>query len=399
MSTGQRIAAWRVYRGMTQEVCAGLAGKSLSWWKKVEGGQRRLEKLADVIAIARILRVPELADLTGVLEFSLGRDQMRPVPVLPGIRAAMLRLQPPSGEPVPLADLQRRYAEARDTFHRHRMFVSEVGRVLPGLIDDATAAYRRADEATRRAVAGVLSDVYLLACQILRDAGDFPLAMTAIDRCHHYAREADDPLRMAWAAWDSSGVLKDLGSPEEGLSHCQEALAGLESLAAATPTDPVLSALGEMCGQAALMHGHLSEEGHALGMLDRGARVYARITPGFRNPTTGYAREGSDVIGVWVYTALGKGRTAVRVADTVDITATPSRPVQALWTINVARGYASRNEDTGTLHMMRRAEDIAPEIVARSTHVREMVRDMIRRDRRTVSPDVHQFARRIGLLS
>ena len=66
MSTGERIAAWRVYRGMTQEACAGLVGKSLSWWKKVESGVRHVEKLNDLITIGQVLRVGNLADLTGM---------------------------------------------------------------------------------------------------------------------------------------------------------------------------------------------------------------------------------------------------------------------------------------------------------------------------------------------
>lgn len=400
MTTGERIAVWRVYRGMTQEVCAGLVGRSLSYWKKIESGTRYVEKLSDLIAIARVLRVPELSDLTGVLEWSLARDQMRPTPVLPDIRAAMLRLGAGSGGgPTPLDELRVRIGHARQTFHRHRMFVSEVGRLLPALITDTTAAYRAADPADRREWAGALSDVYLLASETLRDAGDFPLAHLAIDRCHLYAREADDPLRIAWAAWDSSGVLKDLGSPEEGLGQCLETLAMLEPLAETNPTDDVLSVLGEISCQTALMHAHCAEEGPALRMLDRGAETYARVSADYRNPISAYVREGGDIMVAPMFTALGKARKAVAAGDRLDITQTPSRAVQSLWMISVARGYAARREDAGTLHMFRQAEEVSPEIVANSAHVREIVGEMIRRDRRTISREVHQLAQRIGLLS
>ncbi|HEY9474898.1 MAG TPA: helix-turn-helix transcriptional regulator [Mycobacteriales bacterium] len=400
MTTGERIAAWRAYRGMTQETCAGLVGKSLSWWKKIESGARRIEKLSDLIVISQLLRVPELSDLTGVLEWSLARDQMRPVPVLPGIRAAILRRDPErTGTPIPLTDLRPRIRHARETFHLHRMFVSEVGRLLPGLILDTTAAYRAADGPDRRALAGALSDVYLLTSETLRDAGDFPLAQMAVDRCHLYAREADDPLRAAWATWDSSGVLKDMGLPEEGLGQCLEAVAELEHLADRNPTDDVLSVLGEIYCQTSLMHAHCAEEGLALRMMDRGAEAYARIGAGYRNPISAYVREGADIIAAPVYTAMGKARQAIQAADRLDITQTPSRAVQSIWMVNVARGYAYRREDAGTLHMLRRAEQASPEIVARSAHAREMVREMVRRDRKTVARDVHEFAQRVGLLS
>jgi hypothetical protein len=381
---------------MTQEVCAGLLGKSLSYWKKLEAGTRRVEKLSDIIQIAQILKVSELSDLTGVLEWSLARDQMRPAPVLPAMREVLNRLTP-NGEPQPLADLRARAAAARDTFHRHRLFVSELGRILPPLINDATVAHRAADGPERRALAGVLSDVYLIASETLRDARDFLLARIAVDRCHLYAREAGDPLRFGWATWDSSGVLKDLGRPEEGLAQCEEALAELEPLAADSPTDEVLSVLGEIYCQTALMHANCGEEGRALAMMDRGGEAYRRIGAGYRNPISAYHREGGEIMWVPVFSALGKGGQAIQAADRLDITRIPSKPAQSIWLVHAARGYAARREDAGALMMLKRAEALNPEQVALSTHAREITRDMIRRDRKTISKDVHGFARRIGL--
>src|SRR5262249_51381139 len=237
MSIGERIAAYRMYRGMTQEACAGLVGKSLSWWRKIEQGIRHVEKLSDLVLICRVLRVPELADLTGVLECSLAMDQQRERPMLPELRRtliagpAMDRVDPPE-----LTTLRGELDDARRTFHTHRMFVSQCGGLLPSLIKGHTAAYRASSEpGMRRPFAGMLSEVYILACQILRDAGDFPLAYTAADRATLYAQHADDPVQIAWAAWEASGALKDLGNPEEGLMHCQDALEVLTPLIGQSP--------------------------------------------------------------------------------------------------------------------------------------------------------------------
>jgi transcriptional regulator with XRE-family HTH domain len=402
MSTGDRIAVWRTYRGMTQDACAGLVGKSLSWWKKIEQGTRRVEKLSDLLLIARVLKVRDLADLTGGLEFSLSLDQARDHPVVPAIRSAMLTatLDKPSADATTPDHLRTRYAQARRTFHGSRMFVAQTGQLLPGLITDATAAYHGApDPTTRREIAAVLSEIYLLTCQILRDAGDFHLASIAIDRSLSYGHEADDPLLVALAVWDSSGVLKDLGHPDEGLAQCRKTLATLEPLVAESPSDERLSVLGELYGQAALMAAHSTDEGTAIRYLDSASAAYARVAPDYRNPTTAYSTEGASVIEVWVLAALGKSRRAVTAGDRMNIAIVPSRPVQALWRVNVAKGYAATRNDVATLHVLKAAEEASPEIVARNAHVREICREMLRRDRKVISVELHDFARRIGIFS
>lgn len=400
MSTGDRIAVWRAYRGMTQDACAGLVGRSLSWWKKIEQGTRRVEKLSDLLLIARVLKVRDLADLTGSLEFSLSLDQARDHPVVPAIRSAMLTatLGMTDGDTTGADHLRARYAQARRAFHEDRLFVSRTGQLLPGLITDANAAYHSAPNPTaRRAVAAVLSEIYLLTCQILRDAGDFHLASIAIDRSLTYAHEADDPLLVALAVWDSSGVLKDLGHPDEGLAQCRKTLSTLEPLVADDASDERLSVLGELYGQTALMAAHCTDEGTAMRYLDSASAAYARVSPGYRNPTTAYSTEGASVIEVWVLAALGKYRPVAAAADRTNIATVPSRPVQALWRVNVAKGYAATRDDVATLHVLKAAEEASPEIVARNAHVREICREMLRRDRKVISLELHDFARRIGI--
>jgi transcriptional regulator with XRE-family HTH domain len=63
---GQRIAYYRRRRGLTQQVLAGRAGCSTSWVSKLERGERTVEKIQDLLAIARVLNV-EPGDLIGGL--------------------------------------------------------------------------------------------------------------------------------------------------------------------------------------------------------------------------------------------------------------------------------------------------------------------------------------------
>jgi hypothetical protein len=102
---------------------------------------------------------------------------------------------------------------------------------------------------------------------------------------------------------------------------------------------------------------------------------------------------------VWVPTALGRSRAAVAAADRVDIAALESRPVESLWYINVARGHAARRDDVATLHILQQAEEASPETVAHSTNVREMCREMMVRDRKSISRDLHSLATRVGIFT
>ncbi|HEX5497496.1 MAG TPA: hypothetical protein VFX70_23310 [Mycobacteriales bacterium] len=110
-----------------------------------------------------------------------------------------------------------------------------------------------------------------------------------------------------------------------------------------------------------------------------------------------FSRSHPGVFQIWLHVALGKGRAAVDAANRVDIRAEPSAPVRSLALLNVARGYAYRNDDVATFHVLRKAEAESPETIAQSGHAREMCREMLRRDRRVISPDLHEFSRRIGL--
>jgi transcriptional regulator with XRE-family HTH domain len=61
---GQRIAAYRRRRGLSQAALAGLVGKSESWLSQVERGIRSIDRLSVLLDLAKILHV-EVDALTG----------------------------------------------------------------------------------------------------------------------------------------------------------------------------------------------------------------------------------------------------------------------------------------------------------------------------------------------
>ncbi|WP_435174365.1 helix-turn-helix domain-containing protein [Actinacidiphila sp. bgisy145] len=54
LNIGERIAFYRKRRGYTQEVLAGLVGRSTDWLAKAESGQRRPPRIDMLAELARV---------------------------------------------------------------------------------------------------------------------------------------------------------------------------------------------------------------------------------------------------------------------------------------------------------------------------------------------------------
>ncbi|MFE2018389.1 helix-turn-helix domain-containing protein [Streptomyces sp. NPDC059499] len=86
LSIGERIAFYRKRRGYTQEVQAGLVGRSTDWLAKAESGRRKPPRVDMLAELARILRVP-LGDLVG--QSMLVEDEKQQDDV-PAVRDALM---------------------------------------------------------------------------------------------------------------------------------------------------------------------------------------------------------------------------------------------------------------------------------------------------------------------
>src|SRR6266705_4671992 len=64
LGIGQRIAAFRRRRGLSQAALAGLVGRSESWLSQVERGVRSVDRLSVLLDLARVMHV-EVEALTG----------------------------------------------------------------------------------------------------------------------------------------------------------------------------------------------------------------------------------------------------------------------------------------------------------------------------------------------
>src|ERR671917_117640 len=63
-SIGERVAAYRRRRGLSQAALAGLVGRSESWLSQVERGVRSVDRLSTLLDMAKVLHV-DVEALTG----------------------------------------------------------------------------------------------------------------------------------------------------------------------------------------------------------------------------------------------------------------------------------------------------------------------------------------------
>ncbi|MGI5136965.1 helix-turn-helix domain-containing protein [Streptomyces sp. CA-106110] len=96
LSIGERIAFYRKRRGYTQEVLAGLVGRSTDWLAKIETGRRKPPRIDMLAELSRILRVP-LGDLLGQ---TVLMDDERQQDDVPAVRDALMSPRRLSASPV-----------------------------------------------------------------------------------------------------------------------------------------------------------------------------------------------------------------------------------------------------------------------------------------------------------
>jgi len=97
---------------------------------------------------------------------------------------------------------------------------------------------------------------------------------------------------------------------------------------------------------------------------------------------------------------MGDASTAIAYAEHVDTAAMPtgllSRRAQVH--IDMAWAYTQRRADAEAVVNLMEAERIAPQTLRYNVVVRELLREMLKRERRTATPGLRALARRANVM-
>jgi len=103
------------------------------------------------------------------------------------------------------------------------------------------------------------------------------------------------------------------------------------------------------------------------------------------------------VFGVATAVEMGDGELAIRRARGVNANAIVSRERQARYLIDVARAYTQTRKDEAAFQVISDAYKRAPEYVANHVMAREVVAELLGRERRSITPGLRTLAKKVGV--
>lgn len=399
LGIGANIAAHRRAAGVTQADLAARIGRSVQWVSAVEQGRRHADRLTDLLRIAAVVGCT-VEDLIGRPVDTLAPGIRPQGETVAAVRSVLLRSAVPSGSGVPssgLHDVGGRVAQAWETWHGSPTAHTILGGVLPGLLSDAVAAYHSADD--RRSAARTLAGAYQITRQWLHHIPDGDLAWIAADRAMNAAREADDPQLIALGAWALSASYRRAGQQEEATRLCLAAADELKPrIDESDPHPDLLAAYGMLHLAAAISCAQSDEEGRAW-MLHRVADDAARTLGARYDPWTAFGPGNVAIHGLAIEAELGRADAVVEHGARLNVDDVPSVERRARVLIDTARAFVQRGEDESAILVLLDAERTSGDEVRHSTLVRELLRELLVRDRARARSHVHDLARRVGLIT
>jgi len=399
MTIGQRIAFYRRRRGLSQEVLAGLVGKTVEWLRKVENNRAELDRLSVLKALATTLDVA-LGDIIGepsLFDWPLGSGQR----TIPALRAALRdyrHLSPvlagtPQDEPPALVDLERGIVDVWASY-QHSQY-ADLAQRLPLLIDGCLTAERASDGDSRRRASALAAYVHQVTTLFLTKLGETDLAWIAASRGLAAANASKDHVVIGSLSRAAAHALISNGEYRQAREVGAAAAEYLQPLLSA-PTPQLLSVYGSLHLMCALSAASDDDRQTADAHLAEAGDSARRLGNDANHVWTAFGPTNVAIHQVCVALELGDVQRAIALGPGLDTTRLPVER-QARHSIEVARAFVRYNQLDEALTELLNAEQIASDQVRYHRLSRMLVREILTR-RRPPSLAV-DLAYRMGLRS
>ncbi|WOX24313.1 helix-turn-helix domain-containing protein [Streptomyces solicathayae] len=400
LTTGERVAWYRRRRGMSQEVLAGLVGRTVDWLSKAENNRLELDRLSVIKSLADALDVT-LGDLLAepTLMDWTPDSGTRTVPALRSALMNYRQLTPllgvtTEGEPTPLDELRDNVAEVWDAYQESRYGFAT--RRLPLLLADVLIAAQAYEGQERDKAHELMAMTYQGAAMVLTKLGETDLAWIAADR--------------GLAAAQQSGNAVVTGSLFRSVAHCLlsngrfDAAVQLVGDASdylrpglSTAAPDFLSIYGTLFlagSMAAARADDRSTTGAFLAEADRAARQLGRDA---NHVWTAFGPTNVAIHRVATSAELGDMQVAVDLGPQIDTSALPTER-RTRHNLEVARALSAHNRVDDALAMVLEAERWAPEQVRSHYLARELVLSWVRNQRGRPSRAMADLANRLHVI-
>ncbi|MEV6571808.1 helix-turn-helix transcriptional regulator [Streptomyces sp. NPDC051577] len=401
LTIGERVAWYRRRRGLSQEVLAGLVGRTTDWLSKAENNRIELDRLSVITSLADALDV-SLGDLLAeptLMEWSADSGHR----TVPALREALMdykQLTPllgpaPDDEPPALQDLRVNVGDALDAYQTSRYGFAT--RRLPLVLADALAASRAYSGYEGEEAHALLALAYHGAALVLGKVGEPELAWIAADR--------------GLAAAQHSGRSEVTGSLFRAVTHCLlatgrfTAAAQLVNDAAAvmqpelgTANDEYLSVYGTLFLTGAMAAARAEDRAATQTFLREADETAQRLGADANHMWTAFGPTNVAIHCVATAGELGDIQIAADLGARIDTSGMPvERRVRH--SLEVARALSTWNRTDEALAVLLEAEQAAPEQVRHHYMSRELVIGWIRGTRGRPSHPVADLARRLRIVA
>ncbi|MEO3776138.1 helix-turn-helix domain-containing protein [Micromonospora sp. B11E3] len=399
LTIGERVCWYRRRRGLSQEVLAGLIGRTADWLGKVENNRIELDRLSVIKSLAEVLDVP-LGDLLGepsLLDWT-GDSGTQTVPAL---RAALMnyRAIAPFGgttnaQPPTVAVLRKEVSALWDAYQDSR-FGYVTGR-LPDLLHRAQAAVDHHDGEDQDQARRLLGLAYQLAATQLTKLGQADLAWIAADRGLAAVRPTGDPLIIGSLFRSVGHALHAAGRYADAVRLTEDAAGYLEPhLKHATPA--MLSVYGTLFLSGSMAAARSNDAATTRAFLAAADQAAGRLGADANHLWTAFGPTNVAIHRVATAAELGDLQVAVDLGPRVDAAGLPMER-RVRHALEVARAYSSWNRVDDAQATLLDAEQMAPEQVRHHFLSRQLALTWIRRHRRKPSAELVGLARRLKVL-
>lgn len=395
---GERVAAHRRRRGISQAALAGLVGRSESWLSQVERGIRSVDSLPVILDLAAVLRV-EPEKLIG-RPWHLAPNGHHRVRGLAAVRGLLTRyddlIDPDAVAATGMPQLRAGIAAAHQTYQAARY--EELTGLLPAILTTADHSYRAGDRDDRELALGYVS-AYVVAAKLLTKVGATDLALLAADRAANRAIESHSLASRGLAAYQVACALLRADRSDDA-EHLAVSMAERVQAQAKSDAPMLVSVAGALWLIASVIAARQHNRDVAWHRLDEAESLADLLGHDGNYGWTAFGPTNVLLHRVSVATELGDAGAAVEAAAAVDVDRLPdglsSRRAQVH--LDLAWAQAQRKRDAeATLHLLE-AERTAPEAVKYNVIVRELIRDMLARAGRSQTSALNDLAVRAGVL-
>lgn len=373
LTIGERVAWYRRRRGLSQNVLAGLVGRTEDWISKVENNRIPLDRLSILRLLAEALDV-SLGDLIGEPTLLEWTDESG-TSTIPALRASLmdyghlvpaLRPRTTQREPVGLSELEQELSSVFEAYQASRFGFA--GGRLPRLLTSALSAVQQHENARSYRL---LALTYQAAASVLTKLGETDLAWNAAERGLIAANRADDPAIIASLMRSVAFTVMSTGRVQPAVDLVESGAAYLQPFLGAGAAD-ALSVYGTLLLVGSMAAARSNRRDAVRGFLSEADRTAERLGGDRNHLWTAFGPTNIAIHRVNTAMELGDIQVALQLGPALDTSELPiERRIRHQLELARAFNLAGRRQDS--IDAVLDAERVAPEQIRHHYLSRQLV--------------------------